>query len=644
MISVPGAIIQAYDQSTTQVDRIIVDGVVHRIKNVEYYDDCYSNGNIFGTAIAKCLEFEIEGNVDLEKKEFEYQTGVIINGKYNWISIGNFITVDFDFNDLKGISKVYAQDYMLKANIPYKSQLDYSSGKITIRDVFKEACELAGIVPASIIFDNSDFIVDSNQFEDSATIINVFQAVAGISGTVAKTKSDNTLHLLNPNKITNISKVIRKCDYSDDEIKRNTHPINVVTLAMKDIEGENITLRDEESIQKLGEENAITIYNNPFAYTQDKREQLIPALFNAIKGFQYKSFSFKYQGLPYLETMDKIQFIDKSGSKYDSYVFRFNFKSPKGLESTLEAPSIIKSAVEYQVLPSAIDIARKTEYRVDKDEQIISELVTKTTENTTNIAEHQVSIDAISSTIKLMGGNNKQRNSIGAYGTKDFEQSENGTIIASEEELLKSKTDNGFGRMIYASNKKWFKFKSESLVIGDTYTLSFKYTNVEHNRCIIKLINNLETTIVDTLEDKELENIEYTFIANSEFIELYVESGEYTLGITDYYLQTGDVANKWQPASGEALSTVLSIYYNGIQVTSENSEIVTNMSNLGFSVINLNGKILITFNKDRCILSDTEFRGKIIQKIDENAKESWVTQIQKIKSVEHRMVVKINGL
>lgn len=636
MINISQEIINAYDESTKQVDRIILEGQEIRITNVEYYDDTYVDGNIFGTAIAKCLEFEIEGSFDLEKKEFEYQAGILIGNQYNWISLGNFITVDSETDDLKGITKVYAQDYMLKANVPYKSQLNYALGNVTIADVYNEACQLSGITPNSLTFPNSTFVVDSNQFNDDAKIVNVFQAVAGISGTIAKIKSNNTLYLINPNNVQNVSKMITKNDYHDDEVKRNTHPINVVTLAMKDIEGENITLRDETSIAQLGEENAIIIYNNPFAYTQDKRAVLITALFNAIKGFEYKSYSFKCQGLPYLETLDKIQFVDKAGNAYNSYVFRFNYKSPNGLDSTLEAPSIIKAAVEYQVVPSALDVAKRTEYRVNKDEQVISELVQQTTENTTNIAQQQISINNINNTVKLIGGNNKQRNSIGAYGTNDFEQSQTGTIIATEEELLKTTTDNGFGRIIYIGSQKWFKFKSESLVIGDTYTLSFKYSNTADNHCVINFLNNNTTTLVDKTTANDLTTVEYTFVANTEFVELYVSTGQGVVGITDYYLQTGDIANKWQPASGEALSTVLSIYYNGIKVSSENSEIVTNISNLGFSVTNNNGKVLITFNKDKCILSDTEINGILeIKPTDTTNTGSWKTQARVINGKIH---------
>lgn len=69
MINVTNEIKKAYENSTTQIDKIVVDGQEFRITNVQYLDDCYSEGNIFGTAITKSLEFEIENIIDLEKKK-----------------------------------------------------------------------------------------------------------------------------------------------------------------------------------------------------------------------------------------------------------------------------------------------------------------------------------------------------------------------------------------------------------------------------------------------------------------------------------------------------------------------------------------------------------------------------------------------
>ena len=398
MINVTDEIKQAYDVSTTQIDKIMLDGKEYRITNVEYYDDTYEEGNIFGTAIARCLKFEIENIVDLENKEVEYLTGIVVNGQTQWISLGNFIIQDVEPNDTTNINTVTAMDYMLKSNIEYKTNLAYSNGKITILQVLQEACNNSGLTLATTDFVNKDFIVDSNQFAEGTLNRQVIQAVAQISGTVAKIKNDNKLYLINPNKITTVSKKFTLNNYEEAEIKRLTHPINLVSLAMKDVEGENITLRDEESITKNGE-NTLVINDNPFAYTQAKREQLIAALFNAVKGFEYKAYSFNCQGLPYLETIDKVQFNDKEGNIYNSYIFRFNYKSPNGLESTIEAPSIIKATVEYQNIPSALDIAKKTEIIVDKQNQKITQLAQEQSQYEDKLTTIEQTVDSINQNV-----------------------------------------------------------------------------------------------------------------------------------------------------------------------------------------------------------------------------------------------------
>ena len=102
-----------------------------------------------------------------------------------------------------------------------------------------------------------------------------------------------------------------------------------------------------------------------------------------------------------------------------------------------------------------------------------------------------------------------------------------------------------------------------------------------------------------------------------------------------------DIAKLCSGFIDNKLVTVLDdiIYYNGIQVTSENSEIVTNISNLGFSVTNTNGKVLITFNKDKCILSDTEIVGMLEQKASSNDTSSWKRYTQIINGKVHLLEV-----
>ena len=127
MIEVTDTIKKAYEESTTQYDKIILDNKEYYINNVQYCDDCYLDGNIFGTAIARTLDFEIENIVDLEKKEFEYLTGIRTENGIEWISLGNFITQEAEPDELGNVITVSAMDYMLKSNVEYKTELDYGS-------------------------------------------------------------------------------------------------------------------------------------------------------------------------------------------------------------------------------------------------------------------------------------------------------------------------------------------------------------------------------------------------------------------------------------------------------------------------------------------------------------------------------------
>lgn len=422
MINVSESIKKAYEESTTQYDKIVIDGQEYEINNVQYEDDCYYEGNIFGTAIARTLDFEIENIIDLENKEFEYLTGIKTENGIEWISLGNFITQEVEPNDTTGINKVNAMDYMLKSNITYESNLDYESGTVTMLQVLQEACQKAGIELATTDFANANFIVDSNQFDENSLIRQVFQAVAQISGTFAKVRFDNKLYFKTPKrqglKVKDVNKMLVKDlnalpvyklslanfkmklnDYSELILKRNTHPINLVSLGMSDVEGENVVLRDEESITEDGE-NSLVINDNPFAYTQSKREQLITALFDVVKGFEYTSFEIAGQAKPYQETGDEVAVINSDGTYSSSFLFRFNYKSPNGLESEMSAPSITKATVNYQNVATAEQISKRTELRVDKQEQKILGIIEQQTETGNKLTQVEQTLDGISQRVE----------------------------------------------------------------------------------------------------------------------------------------------------------------------------------------------------------------------------------------------------
>ena len=384
MINVADTIKEAYSKSTTQYDKIVLDDEEYAINNVELDDDCYEEGNVFGTAIAKALTFEIDSSVDLEGKEFKYFTGIKTTVGIEWIDLGTYITQEVEPNDTTKINTVNAMDYMLKTNIEYTSDLQYSNNNITLGLVAQEACNKAGITLATTDFPNVDFIVDSNQFPQGTLIREVISAIAQISGTVAKVKNDDKLYFITPKTTGTVRKVFNLSDYSEAEIKRATHPINLVSVVM----------RDEESILFNGE-NSLVINDNPFAYTEAKRQQLVTAIFNAVKGFEYKAFELTGQGLPYLESLDNVQIVDFEGNTYNSFLFRFYHKSPNGLETEMSAPSITKATVAYQNVATAEQIAKRTEIIVNKQEQTITGIIENQSEFENQLTQVEQTVDQI---------------------------------------------------------------------------------------------------------------------------------------------------------------------------------------------------------------------------------------------------------
>ena len=213
---------------------------------------------------------------------------------------------------------------------------------------------------------------------------------------VTNITTDNDLATLDITYSSSNVEVIE--DYTELDDKRDTRPITIVSLGMTDIEGENVTLRWEEGIEQYGE-NYLIINDNPFAYTEEKRTQLIQAIFSKVKGFGYSSFETKYAFKPYLQCGDLVKLKNKEGQLIDSIILRISANHD---DITLSAPSVIDSTVEYEQPLDAIDISKKTEYKVNKQEQTITQIVQKQDEFNNQLSEVNVSLEGISQKVENM--------------------------------------------------------------------------------------------------------------------------------------------------------------------------------------------------------------------------------------------------
>lgn len=519
-------------KTLTYNEYIVIDNVTIPIE-ATLKDDCYNNGNFVGTFIFREISFETENNVDFKQKEFEYYK--VINDES--IKIGTFITTEVTDNDTSETVKVVGMDYGLKTQVEYISSLDYSSGLITLLDVWNECCTLSGLESGISSFANSDFIVDSDQFTGTgATIRDVFIAIAQSSCSFVKVMNDDKIYLLLNEETDDIIE-----DYTDLDDKRDTHPITCVRLGMSQITGENVDLKDEELAEEYGE-NWLIINDNPFAYTQEKRAQLITAILNKIKGFGYSSFTSKTSFKPYYTCGDVIKFKNKAGELVKSIILRY---SHSGKEITLEAPSETSATVSYVYPVSAIDVAKRAEVIVNKHENTINALTQQTQNVQDNLNNNyytktninnllQTAETGITNTFSESGGNNILRNT-GLWFKNDGEDSKKDkTIIGSNiklfdalDETVNNVRINGYTRQITTTGDNFYTkdFSNVSSLIKEEDNDWFSYS-YDHSAGTATTYSNLFTKASDLLKI----NTEYYCVVELKDVEI---TGNVTMTITD---------------------------------------------------------------------------------------------------------------
>ncbi len=374
MKTVSSSIKQALAQPTTiRKGKIVIldnnSNLEKQVFNVEYYADCYDEGNIVGNAIATELKFDTDYLTKFDK--FKYYEGIYTGNDFEYIDMGTFEVFDEE-NTENYKKRVTAYNNLIRFNAQYVDSIEYPC---TLYELLENICQQATVDLMNEEIPNGTFVVEDNQFVNGETLKTILKAICSISGTFAMIKDDK----LFLNLINETQEEIGKSYHATTNWKRRTYGINQVVIGMKEVTGEYVIRQDDEDIELNGI-HKLTINDNPFSYTQDKREELIEDLYEQVLGFGYIPYEQKGEWLPYLELGDTIS-IDG----VNTIVLRILGKSPGAVDSEMSAPAIIDSAVDYVDNTDDIDNRlRRTEITVDKANQEISSIA-QITDNTVEL-------------------------------------------------------------------------------------------------------------------------------------------------------------------------------------------------------------------------------------------------------------------
>ena len=385
------------------------DDIKSSLADLTIYDKCCDKGKYIGNAVAKKVELQLinKDNLDLADQEFELYVGVkLSNGEYEYIPYGNFIVTAYTDTKSNNLFKIEAYDYMTKLN-GYFNDIFYDEKNnpnglkieypIKLKAYKEKILTYMGISYVDQTLPNDNFSIDTAINFDGYTIRNVIAKIAELQGTFARINRENKMEFCLQTQTD--EEIPLSSMNNKQEINNRYGPVNVVSLTMKNVKGENVTLRDEDSIAKYGE-TTIEIQDNPFVYTQSLRESAINELYNALKGFSYYPINFNWKSRLYTDGSDIIKVYDMRNKKWvNSIIMNQTIKIPATRQSTLESPALTKTQVANQYISQSEQMNTHTELIVDKNSQQISTIISQVGDRENKSTSITQDIDKISSTV-----------------------------------------------------------------------------------------------------------------------------------------------------------------------------------------------------------------------------------------------------
>jgi len=387
----------------------IFDETEH-LKTVKLNDERYVEGRGFiGSVIAKELTGSFINDNDffknIENKEIKYYNGpVMSDDTVKYFDYGTFIVQKPENDNVKDDTSFVAFDYMIKFNKKFENRLDYSTGTVTVLQLLEDICDQVDVKLGTKTFRNSDFIIENNQFVGGETCREVLSQIAQIAFSWARIDENDELVLdFNPTEI--ISETLNPDDYFDLELNEVFGPVNTIAFSNSKVTGEYVAIFSDDYSPQEDEKIAIDIQDNYFAYTEDKRKQLLEAA-RPLLGLTYTPLKIKTSGRNYLNCLDKIEISNLQDIPCQTYIFNNKLDFNGTTFDEKSSPSITKVQQEFSFTGEYKGAIRKTEIIVDKANGTITDYIQKVDGAVTEMAEIKRDINGLSVSLGKSGGNN----------------------------------------------------------------------------------------------------------------------------------------------------------------------------------------------------------------------------------------------
>lgn len=201
-----------------------------------------------GGAVAKRVTGNfnnVDNSFDIQDREVEVYLGVELEDETTeYIKYGTYIVQRPEDDQVNDNTSFEALDYMVKFNQEYKDRITYPC---TLKQLLDDIVEQAGVSSKVATFANSDFIVENNQFEQGTTLRDVLKAITQVAFNWSRIDADDNL-VMDFDIKEDIDEELGTDDYFGFKKTDDYGPVNVIVLRNSQVEGENVTIKDEALI------------------------------------------------------------------------------------------------------------------------------------------------------------------------------------------------------------------------------------------------------------------------------------------------------------------------------------------------------------------------------------------------------------
>lgn len=527
------------------------------LQSFEIDSGCYVDGNIIGSVYAKCLKANfIDDQNNLTDKSIQAQIGIKYADLSNeYINMGKY-TVERPNNEITAnMSQITAYDDLYtNLDKKYVCNIDYSDGDKTVSDLYADVCKQLGLTPVTTTFTNSTIPIADNPFTNGEKNRTVLQTVAKISCSFIDIDDDtNKIDLCwlsdsdEPDYVFNLS------DYSNVEGgKIVCGPINCLIIKNSQIDDENVTIKDDESIATNGE-HSITISEDYILYNAELRQQAINAIWNKVKGMKYVDCKLTtYYGKPFLKLGKYIRVYLSETEYFDTYVLKHNFTFDGTFTSVIESPAPTEQEIKTKQDISLGEALRNTQIEVNKQKGEIRSITTKQENIQSDITNNY-------------------------YNKTSMDE-----LLQTAESGITNTFSEAGGNNIFRNTGLWFK--SDTANIQNLYNESFIYCTYNLDAVNKSLANVYpsSTSVTSYIRSEELMEINSAYEYSLDVPELTYKHGDTTLSYKTSLLELTS-NREFQLEDGEILKHELSAGSSTIKFKNNTVYVMLLLENQNFS-------------------------------------------------------------